>query len=124
VRGFGRLEAAIMGRVWLAARPVLVREIWAGLRPEREPACNTVLTVAETLHGKGWLARGKDGRAYRYRATVSREDYTAGLMCEALEASPGPGGRTARLRGAHRPGRGPAVAETAGSGAAGRAAAW
>jgi predicted transcriptional regulator len=87
VRGFGELEAAIMDRVWLAGRPVLVREIWAELRPEREPAYNTVLTVVEILYRKGWLARRKDGRAYRYHATVTREDYTAGLMGEALEAS-------------------------------------
>src|SRR6266849_1403899 len=95
VRGFGELEAAIMDRVWRAGRPVLVREIHDGLRPEREPAYNTVLTVVEILYRKGWLAREKDGRAYRYRATVSREDYTAGLMGEALEASPD---RVAALR--------------------------
>jgi predicted transcriptional regulator len=87
VRGFGELEAAIMDQVWLAGRPVLVREIHDGLRPEREPAYNTVLTVVEILYRKGWLAREKDGRAYRYRATASREDYTAGLMEEAFDAS-------------------------------------
>lgn len=87
MRSFGELEAAIMDRVWVADRPVLVREIWAGLRPEREPAYNTVLTVVEILYRKGWLAREKDGRAYRYRATVSRADYAAGLMGEALSAS-------------------------------------
>jgi predicted transcriptional regulator len=87
VRSFGELEAAIMDRIWAADQPVRVREIWAALRPEREPAYNTVLTVVEILFRKGWLAREKNGRAYQYRATVSREDYTAGLMGEALEAS-------------------------------------
>jgi len=95
VRSFGELEAAIMDQVWLAGRPILVRDIWAGLRPEREPAYNTVLTVVEILFRKGWLAREKEGRAYRYWATVTREDYTAGLMGEALEASPD---RVAALR--------------------------
>ena len=95
MRSFGELEAAIMDRVWRLGGPVLVREIWADLRPEREPAYNTVLTVVEILYRKGWLAREKDGRAFRYRATVTREDYTAGLMGEALEASPD---RTAALR--------------------------
>jgi predicted transcriptional regulator len=38
VRAFGELEAAIMDQVWAAGRPVLVREIHDGLRPEREPA--------------------------------------------------------------------------------------
>jgi len=87
VRGFGELEAAIMDRVWSAGRPVLVREIHDMLRPEREPAYNTVLTVVEILYRKGWLARKRDGRAYRYQATSTREDYTAGLMNEAFAAS-------------------------------------
>ena len=87
VRGFGELEAAIMDRVWAAGRPVLVREIHDALRPDREPAYNTVLTVVEILYRKGWLAREKDGRAYRYHATASREEYTAGLMEEAFDAS-------------------------------------
>jgi predicted transcriptional regulator len=38
---------------------VLVREIHGWLRPEREPAYNTVLTVVEILYRKGWLAREK-----------------------------------------------------------------
>jgi predicted transcriptional regulator len=87
VRGFGELEAAIMDRVWSAGRPVLVREIHEMLRPEREPAYNTVLTVVEILYRKGWLARERRGRAYLYQATASREDYTAGLMGEAFAAS-------------------------------------
>ena len=87
VRGFGELEAAIMDRIWAAGRPVRVREIHDWLRPEREPAYNTVLTVVEILYRKGWLAREKDGRAYRYRAVVTREDYTADLMREVLAAS-------------------------------------
>jgi predicted transcriptional regulator len=41
----------------------------------------------EILYRKGWLARERDGRAYRYQATASREDYTAGLMGEAFAAS-------------------------------------
>jgi len=39
-----------------------------------------VLTVVEILWRKGWLAREKDGRAYRYQATVSREDYTVSAL--------------------------------------------
>jgi predicted transcriptional regulator len=93
--GFGELEAAIMDRIWQASGPVLVREVWDALRPEREPAYNTVLTVVEILYRKGWLERQKEGRAYRYSATVTREDYTAGLMGEALQTSPD---RVAALR--------------------------
>lgn len=85
MRGFGELETAIMEQVWSAGRPLPVREIQRAIRPER--AYNTVWTVAEILYRKGWLAREKDGRAYRYRATVSREQYIADMMSEALAAS-------------------------------------
>ena len=85
MRGFGDLEGAIMEHVWSADQPLLVREIQQALRPER--AYNTVWTVTEILYRKGWLTREKEGRAYRYRATVSRDEYTGDLMGEALEAS-------------------------------------
>lgn len=85
MRGFGDLEGAIMEQVWSAGRPLLVREIQQALRPER--AYNTVWTVTEILYRKGWLTREKEGRAYRYRATVSRDEYTGDLMGEALAAS-------------------------------------
>ena len=105
MRGFGDLEAAIMDRIWSAGRPLLVREVQRELRPER--AYNTVWTVTEILCRKGWLTRQKDGRAYRYQATVSRAEYTATLMGEALAASTDP---AAALR--HFAGRiGPAEAE-------------
>jgi predicted transcriptional regulator len=42
------------------------------------------------LHRKGWLARERDGKAYRYWATLSREQHTARLMREALDG----GGRS------------------------------
>jgi predicted transcriptional regulator len=74
-----------MEQVWSAGRPLLVREIQQALEQAR--AYNTVWTVTEILHRKGWLAREKEGRAYRYRATVSRDEYTGDLMGEALEAS-------------------------------------
>ena len=85
MRGFGDLETAIMERAWAAGRPLLVREIQQSLQPER--AYNTVWTVTEILYRKGWLTRAKDGRAYRYQPTLSREDYTAGLMRDAFETS-------------------------------------
>ena len=85
MRGFGDLEGAIMEQVWAAGRPLLVREIKQALQPER--AYNTVWTVTEILYRKGWLAREKEGRAYRYGTTVTRDEYTGDLMSEALAAS-------------------------------------
>jgi predicted transcriptional regulator len=84
VRGFGDLETVIMHRVWEHDRPVTVRELFDELRRERVIAYTTVMSTMDNLHRKGWLARAKDGKAYRYTATASREEYSARLMREAL----------------------------------------
>lgn len=84
---FGELEAAIMDAVWAAGRPLRVREVLERLDRDPEPAYNTVHTVTEILYRKGWLSKEKDGRAFRYDATKSREDYVAGLMDEALSVA-------------------------------------
>lgn len=82
MRGFGELEQAIMDVVWVAEAPLAVREVLERLNGDRpQPlAYNTVQTVMEILHRKGWLSRAKDGRAFRYRATKDREEYAASLI--------------------------------------------
>jgi predicted transcriptional regulator len=85
VRGFGDLEAVIMHRVWEYGRPVTVRELFDELSAERTIAYTTVMSTMDNLHRKGWLDRVKEGKAYRYTATASREEYSARLMREALE---------------------------------------
>ena len=84
MRGFGDLETVIMHMVWDRQGPVTVRELFDNLRQEREIAYTTVMSTMDNLHRKGWLARAKDGKAYRYTATASREEYSARLMREAL----------------------------------------
>lgn len=90
--GFGELEAAIMGVVWSRTAPVTVREVFDSLRPERASAYTTVLTVMNVLTRKGWLRRDGSGRgrAARYEATTSREEYAASVMRAALEGSEDP----------------------------------
>jgi predicted transcriptional regulator len=85
VRGFGDLEAVIMHRVWEYGRPVTVRELFDELSAERTIAYTTVMSTMDNLHRKGWLGRVKEGKAYRYTATASREEYSARLMREALD---------------------------------------
>jgi predicted transcriptional regulator len=87
MRGFGELEAVIMQRVWDHGRPVTVRELFDELARERAIAYTTVMTTMDNLHRKGWLAREKEGKAYRYTATASREEYSARLMREALDGA-------------------------------------
>ena len=84
VRGFGDLEAVIMDRVWDHAGAVTVRDLFDQLREQRPIAYTTVMSTMDNLHRKGWLARVKVGKAYRYRPTASREEYSARLMREAL----------------------------------------
>ncbi|MFC7339901.1 BlaI/MecI/CopY family transcriptional regulator [Saccharopolyspora griseoalba] len=84
VRGFGELEGAIMGRMWSRGTPATVRQMVEELRDERNPAYTTVMTVMDILHRKGWLSREREGRAYRYVPTVTREEHAAQLMREAL----------------------------------------
>ena len=84
MRGFGDLEAVVMHRVWEHGDPVTVREIFDELRETRPIAYTTVMSTMDNLHRKGWLARERDGKAYRYVAVASREEYSAQLMGEAL----------------------------------------
>lgn len=85
MRGFGDLEAAIMVTLWSRGAPMTVREVLEDLSEQRSPAYTTVMTVMSILHGKGWLRRELDGRAWRYDPVLSREQYAARLMREALD---------------------------------------
>ena len=84
MRGFGELEAVIMAMVWDRGEPVTVRELFEDLQRDRTIAYTTVMSTMDNLHRKGWLDRVKEGKAYRYAATASREEYSARLMREAL----------------------------------------
>jgi predicted transcriptional regulator len=101
---FGELEADIMDVVWAAGAPVRVREVSDRLNRDRPLAFTTVQTVMEILYRKGWLDRRKDGRAYRYEAVRSRDDYAAGLLADALSASDDPAAALVRLVGDLEPG--------------------
>jgi predicted transcriptional regulator len=90
VRGFGELEAVVMDRVWDRDRTTTVREIFDELAVEREIAYTTVMSTMDNLHTKGWLARERDGKAYRYWPTLTREQHSAQLMRDALDG----GGRS------------------------------
>ena len=96
-RPFGDLEATVMDLLWSAERPLLVRDVVEQLRPERSLAYTTVMTVMDNLHRKQWLDRTRDGRAWRYGPVLTREDYTARLMHEALGVSDDRAGVLARF---------------------------
>lgn len=91
MRGFGDLEAVVMDRVWDGGDVITVREIYEDMRRDREIAYTTVMSTMDNLHRKDWLARERRGKAYVYWANLSREQYSARLMREALD---GGGGRS------------------------------
>jgi predicted transcriptional regulator len=83
----GDLETRVMRKVWDRGGPVTVRDIVGDMADERPVAYTTVMTVMDNLRRKGWLRRRADGRAYRYEAVISAQEYGAGLIRQALAAS-------------------------------------
>ncbi|MFE3029487.1 BlaI/MecI/CopY family transcriptional regulator, partial [Nocardia tengchongensis] len=76
-RGFGDLETVIIERIWDRPGKTTVRELFDELAAERDIAYTTVMSTMDNLHRKGWLERERVGKAYRYWASLSREEYSA-----------------------------------------------
>ncbi|WP_031104409.1 BlaI/MecI/CopY family transcriptional regulator [Streptomyces sp. NRRL S-146] len=87
MRRLGDLEAEIMDRLWTWNRPATVREVVDDINRTRPIAYTTVMTVTNILYTKGWLLRGKQGRAWLYSPVRSREAYAAALMEDGLGES-------------------------------------
>lgn len=85
-RGFGDLEAVVMDQVWSCDHAVTVRDVFDELAGQRDIAYTTVMSTMDNLHRKGWLARERDGKAYNYRAVMTREERSANLMSEAFHS--------------------------------------
>jgi len=85
-RGFGDLEATVMDRVWAREDGVTVREVFDELTGVRQIAYTTVLSTIDNLHRKGWVRRDREGKAYRYWPTMTREERSANLMRAAFSA--------------------------------------
>src|SRR5579862_7772242 len=82
-----------MDVLWDSTEPLTVRQV--GLRlTNRELAHTTVMTVLDRLAKKGFARRQRDGRAWRYCPSATRETYVAELMLTALDQT---GDRTAAL---------------------------
>lgn len=67
-------ELEVMKALWQAKDPLTRAELeqalagngWAG---------TTLLTLLSRLEGKGYVAREREGRGYRYRAVLTRREY-------------------------------------------------
>lgn len=85
-RGLGDLEATVMDRVWASADGATVRDIFEQLADARQIAYTTVLSTMDNLYRKGWVRRDREGKAYRYWPTMTREERSAQLMRAAFDS--------------------------------------
>lgn len=73
-----------MAAVWDRGGWSTPREVLDLLATERDLAYTTVMTVLVHLWKKGMLERRKDGRAFAYHPTQTREEWAAQRMSELL----------------------------------------
>jgi predicted transcriptional regulator len=88
--GLGNLESAIMTELWRCREPVRVRDVLARLNTGRELAYNTVMTVLDNLHRKGWVRRQMVGKGYLYWPALSLEEAAARALREVLDSADDP----------------------------------
>ncbi len=81
----GQLESAVMETVWSLEQPVCVADVLEALPSGHAVAYNTVKTTMERLAEKRILARTKQGKAYLYRAGLSREELERRIVAHALD---------------------------------------
>lgn len=86
IPALGSLEAKIMQALWDGPDEYLsVRKTLPLL--DGDPAYTTVMTVMNRLYEKGLLRRRREGRAWAYRPSLSREAYAASTMSDALRVA-------------------------------------
>lgn len=79
-----------MDRLWSHAGTTTVREVFDELVGQRDIAYTTVMTTMDNLYRKGWLARERTGKAFRYWPTLTREEHSARLMRDAFDGGGSP----------------------------------
>jgi predicted transcriptional regulator len=67
------LELEVMKVLWRRSGAT-VADVQEELKPERPLAYTTVMTVLDRLTRKGAAGRAKQGRGYRYRPAVSKQE--------------------------------------------------
>ncbi|MDG5487032.1 BlaI/MecI/CopY family transcriptional regulator [Sphingomonas sp. BGYR3] len=70
-------EHAVMEVLWEDS-PLTAQEVVERIPAERDWSANTVKTLLGRLLAKNIIAHEEDGRRYRYRPLVAREDYVEG----------------------------------------------
>ena len=80
----GELESAILSLLWDQQAKLPVRKVQECLGREQMLAYTTIMTVLDRMFDKGLVAREKDGKAFVYWPTLSREAYLGGQAARML----------------------------------------
>jgi predicted transcriptional regulator len=80
----GTQELAIMKVVW-RLKDASVRDVYETMRERRAVAYTTVMTMMNTLEGKGYLKKHLDGRAFRYRPAVPEQRVVGAIVREFVD---------------------------------------
>lgn len=86
----GSLEGAVLDVLWNAPGPLKPGDVLAQLSIDPPVTYSTVLTILRRLWKKGLVIRGRDGRAYRYTPTRTREEEIALSMASTFSAASDP----------------------------------
>ena len=79
----GELQTTVMEVLW--REPGLtVNEVEERLQHQREIAHTTVLTTLDRMHRKGYLRRKKQGKAFVYEPTYTRQEFEQSVAQEVL----------------------------------------
>lgn len=89
-RPMGSLEAAVLEVLWDSDDAMKPGDVLDQLELEPAVTYSTVLTILRRLWKKGLVTRKKDGKAYLYHPTRSREEQVAQTMAEAFSAANDP----------------------------------
>ena len=85
VHKFGELESAVIAVIWDAGGEVTtVRQVYESLSRDRDIAYTTVLSTMDNLHRKGWLTKERRGKLLYFAPTMTRAEYSAQLMRDAM----------------------------------------
>ncbi len=88
-QSLGELEHAVMNALWKSGEALSVREVQTLIGRRHALAYTTVLTVLDRLHSKGFVQRGKDGRAFLYRPRLSQAEWVGNRAARVLASEAG-----------------------------------
>ena len=82
-RQLGPLETSLLNILWKLQSGATVRELLAGSHVDA--AYTTVMTTLDRLYKKGILDRTSEGRAFRYRARQSEQEFKANIVAAEMQ---------------------------------------